>query len=402
MDVRPVMLWPTSIIRTLGSALWLVALYAGQLYVAVGALGVSEITNGLGSQAVYIFRAVDEGYAVRRSEQAQAAKDEEELSRLGKDIEGASGALRGMGVAKGLPLEKIQPVIDNYDLAPRLSALLGQPVDEKDEQEWATRMARVMALQTEQKRTQADMERNIALLRGGWAAYVATAGDGSHALNAAEIERAAGTVATLRRFGYNGLFTLPREILTLVLALSMGSLGSTLHITKTLLEADSPENPSYYIIRPFQGMLTALVMFVLLKAGQATITSSGGGLNNFFVAFAGIVSGLMSFEAYHMIERAGARLIASDEDEPRWAFNLGDALAETAIDVGTLASGIGASRAEMTAWVSEKQPVPPLQQRLIASWLHRSPRTLFTSQPPETAGTVAEVLDARDIGAAAH
>lgn len=197
------------------------------------------------------------------------------------------------------------------------------------------------------------------------------------------IDLAASTASTLQKMGYGTLFSLPAEILTLLLALSMGALGSTLHITKLLLDGDDGKGTSFFLIRPFQGMITSLVVFVLLKAGQLTISAGvSDNLNIFFVSFAGISSGLLAEEAYRMIKKAGAGIIKADDGESRWAFRLSAAMDQTMTESKTLANGIGSTPAELRSWLDESQPVPPLQQKLIASWLHIPERDLFTSQPP--------------------
>ena len=231
------------------------------------------------------------------------------------------------------------------------------------------------AVDADDKKLAEDWIGNIHLLPNDANGRVVNQGDVAVAANAA---------AALRHLGYDRLFMLPREILGLVLALVMGALGSTLHVTKTMIEDKNEIRPSYYLVRPFQGMVTALVVFILLKAGQLSISSgSSQELNTFFVAFAGVVSGLMVTEAYQMIRKAAATIIPPEDDEPRWAFKLADALRDQAAAADDLAAGIGASPAEVQAWIDEKRPVPAGQQRLIAAWLHRPRRSLFTSLSPD-------------------
>jgi len=367
---------------------WLATLYLGLLYLGVGALGVSELVGRYGDQAAMIFHVVSVVDQVRQQERETVEGDEAKLAVNAAQRDAAVAELRRFGVQAGLPLEKIQPVIDNYDLAPRLAALLGKPVESKVEQDWADRAAKVMELQLDNKRLQAAIDAAVVALRKGWASEFEPLSDTKgRTLSATDIEMAAGTAAALRRLGFGQMFLLPQELLTLVLALTMGGLGSTLQVTKALVEGDLAERASYYVVRPFQGMVTALVFYVVLKAGQLTISSGGaGGLNNFFIAFASIVSGLMSQQAYAVIEKAGATLLKADQGEPRWAFKLGETLAARGIDGATLAEGVGAGIAEMGTWLAEAQPVPAQYQRLIAVWLHMPERELFTNQAPVVAG----------------
>lgn len=370
------------------SMAWLAFLYLGLLYVAVGALGVSEVVSRFGEQAVYVFHTVTVVDELRQQQKQDVKSKLERLRSIDKELEAAVRDLRTFGISAGLPLEKIQPIIDNYDHAPRLTDLLGKSVEVSTEQDWASRMATVMNLQSDRDRLRTEVQKTLTTLKQDWSSEIHlgdSASSGGRKLSETDIDVAASTASTLRRLGYGVLFSLPREILTLVLAMSMGAMGSTLHITKVLLDTETRHRTSWYVIRPFQGMVSALVLYVVLKAGQMTISSQGGdGLNNFFVAFVGIIAGLMSQEAYHAIQKAGTKLIPPDDDGgPRWAFKLKAAMAAAGVEAEPLAAGIGADVSELRRWIDEKEAVPPLQQKLIASWLHLPAREIFTAEPPE-------------------
>ncbi len=373
--------------RLAGSMLWLCLLYGGLLYVAVGVLGVSELTSRIGGQSAGLVHMVEVARDIRDNERDRLHREELQLQRLGEAYDAAVKDLRDFGIAAGLALQDIQPVIDTYNLAPKLSELLKKPVDPATEITWGERMARVMGLQIDMAKVQASTDKRHAALRAGWSAHpdVVEAAKRIN-LDPGLLDVAASTADTLQRLGYAVLFALPTEILTLLLALTMGALGSTLHITKMLLDGSDTRKLSYYLLRPLQGMVTSLVVFVLLKAGQLTISAGDGeALNIFFVSFAGISAGLLAEEAYSMITRAGAGIIKADDGEARWAFKLKAALAAAGTEAETLAAGVGVSPGEMRAWLEETQSVPHTQQRLIATWLHLSERELFTSQPPAEA-----------------
>jgi len=383
--------------RTAGSMIWLILLYGGLLYVAVGSLGVSDLTSRLGGRAANIVHIVSVAKDIREGERARLQLAETQLRQMDASLETAVRDLRDFGIANGLALQDIQPIIDTYALAPKLSDLSKRAVDAATEATWADRMARVMALQLDIKRLQARIDDSHAILRASWSAHPAILEEAKRAdLNTVDIDLAASTAEALQRLGYGRMFALPSEILTLLLALSMGALGSTLHITRMLLEGTDQRAPSYYLIRPFQGMVTALVVFVLLKAGQLTISAGDSdNLNIFFVSFSGIASGLLAEEAYRMIKKAGAGIIKTEEENARWAFKLRAALDARGTTAEDLALGLGATPAEVRGWLEETQPVAPLQQRLIATWLHMPERELFTSQPPaETSEPPAEAAPA--------
>ena len=371
--------------RLAGSMAWLCLLYGGLLYVAVGVLGVSELATRIGGESARIVHMVEVAEDIRSDEREHLQADKRKLAEMDANYAVAVKDLRDFGVTQGLALQDIQPIIDTYNLAPKLSTLLKKPVDPGLETAWAGRMAKVMSLQLDMSKLQDSITKRHSLLRSNWSTHPDVVAAAKRVnLDPGIIDLASSTAETLRALGYGLLFSLPTEILTLVLALSMGALGSTLHITKMLLDGADSRAASYYLIRPFQGMVTSLVVFVLLKAGQLTISAGDSdALNIFFVSFAGIAAGLLAEEAYRMIKKAGAGIIKTDDDgASRWAFKLKDALAEAGQSAQSLADGIGVSAGELQAWLDETQSVPFLQQRLIATWLHRSERELFTSQEP--------------------
>ena len=372
--------------RFLVTLVWMALMYVGTLYIAVGSLGVSEITRQFGDQAAYIFHKVAVLNSVHQQERWEYAETRQQIQNNMTRQDAADGELRSFGIVHGLALEKIQPIIDNYQSAPRLGDLLGKQADTPTETEWGQRMALVMNLQAEHKALEAQAKELLDHINSDWASQINP--QDSHAgppqLNASDIEMAATTASALERMGYGWLFSMPAVILTLVLALSMGALGSTLQITKSVLVDEQKHSYSYYVIRPFQGMVTALVIFVLLKSGQMTISAgSADELNNYFVALVGVVSGLMSLKAYHLIENAGASILKVEGQDDRWAYRLRETLDKQGIQPKDLACDIGVPLVTLNCWLDEKQPVPALEQRLIAAWLHCSSRQLFTSQPPD-------------------
>jgi hypothetical protein len=375
---------PKSIGLLAGSMIWLALLYGALLYVAVGALGVSEMMRRLGTDASNIVHMVEVVNDIREGEMTRVRQEEKSRREKEAQLDKAIRAFRTFGSAQGLALQDLQPIIDDYDLAPRLSQVLKRDVDPATEAQWAEVMGDIMQAQFDIRDLKKSIESRYAILRLGWTAHPQVLAEVKRiGMDSGLVDRSAGMADTLQRLGYASLFSLPPEILTLLLALSMGALGSTLHITKTLLNPTEVQPPSYYLIRPFQGMVTSLVVFVLLKAGQLTISvGDSDNLNIFFVSFAGIASGLLAEEAYRMIRKAGAGIIKTDADDSRWAFKLKSAMEAMPATAEALAAGIGSSPDEVNSWMNESQPVPALQQRLIAAWLRMPERELFTSQPP--------------------
>ena len=365
--------------RFLATFLWMALMYVGTLYIAVGSLGVSEITRQFGDQAAYIFHKVAILNSVHQQERGEYREKRILIQINTTSQDAANGSLRAFGIEQGLALEKIQPIIDDYKTAPRLGDLLNKPLEMAIEKEWAKRMAQVMNLQAERKALEFQAQELLNDIKSDWASQIKVEG-----ADTGDIEMAATTASALERMGYGWLFSMPSVILTLVLALSMGALGSTLQITKSVLVDEQQHSYSYYVVRPFQGMVTALVIFVLLKSGQMTISAgSADDLNNYFVALIGVVSGLMSLQAYHLIENAGSSILKVEAQDDRWAFRLRETLTQQNVNPQDLAKDLNIPPETLTCWLDEKQPVPTLEQKLIAAWLHCSSRALFTSQPPE-------------------
>ena len=108
------------------------------------------------------------------------------------------------------------------------------------------------------------------------------------------------------------LLVLPNQLLTLILTLSMGLLGSVIHMTREYFFSQALRRSNwYFLFRPFLGMFMALTVYVFFMAGQFTIAGSQdlsqdkGNLNAFIISFLAIISGLLSEEAYTRIYKAG-------------------------------------------------------------------------------------------------
>jgi hypothetical protein len=116
---------------------------------------------------------------------------------------------------------------------------------------------------------------------------------------------------SLNDFGFAFLATMPTQLLTLILTLSMGALGSVISLTRAFFDRQATAPFSFYLFRPFLGMVTAIAIFVLAKAGQISISDASlsqgisENLNPFLISFLAVLSGLFSEHAYERIQRAG-------------------------------------------------------------------------------------------------
>jgi len=121
----------------------------------------------------------------------------------------------------------------------------------------------------------------------------------------------------------NPFFVMPREMLTLALTLSMGIFGSTIVVSRSILmSAAMKMRLLWFLVRPLQGAVIALAVFILAKAGIIIFSSqpSGSGapveLNPFAIGFLGIVSGLYADHAYEYLERVAAKFFQAADKLP--------------------------------------------------------------------------------------
>lgn len=190
-------------------------------------------------------------------------------------------------------------------------------------------------------------------------------------------------------FGYyQWLYSMPIGLLTLVLTMSMGALGSLIFITLEYFKEDTRKSFSWYFFRPFLGMVTALAIFVFAKAGQLTISDQGisENLNPYFLSFLGIISGLASEHATDKLRATGATFFQSDVEKKqtmeRWAISIKDQMKIKNKSVTELAQFVSTPET-IEDWVNEKKPVPVDDQKIIAAWLAVPRRQLFTDLPPD-------------------
>lgn len=215
----------------------------------------------------------------------------------------------------------------------------------------------------------------------------------------------------IRPFGYrfcilNSLATKQPEIVTLVLVLIMGALGGLIHLTQGFLD-DEKTPVSYYIFRPILGILAAFSIFVLVKAGVLVMSGESfdetKSLNPFFVAFLGIVSGLMAQNAIMNLRQAGSNLFRSQNslETRRWAIadagnSIMDKIKEQPDkDISKLAKILDQEQGQVEDWLHGRKRAPMNVQQAVASWLDRDVHELFhdmktykpDNKPPNRDGT---------------
>jgi len=195
----------------------------------------------------------------------------------------------------------------------------------------------------------------------------------------------------------NLLVTTQPDILTLALVILMGVLGSSLQMTYAFFKQHRIEKVGAYLLRICVGAITALVIFIVAKAGVPVIadaTRLGGdaAINPYFVSFLAIISGLMSENAILSVQNQGAKFFGSDATaEPkRWARqDLRQAFKDSNRDPERVKRLLQAEDAEFAGWLSGTEPMPANVQMIIAGVLQTPPRDLYTDIPPDQAGTTS-------------
>jgi DNA-binding transcriptional regulator YdaS (Cro superfamily) len=187
------------------------------------------------------------------------------------------------------------------------------------------------------------------------------------------------------------LFALaPTDLLVLILVTVMGVLGSTLQLTHVYTAEFAARPISFYIFRPFLGVITAFVIFIVAKAGVPLIADPGrlGGsspVNPYFISFLAIISGLLSERALEALRRVGSSYFRGEGSEPaRWArIDIREAFKKLNRDPAKLRKLIGTRESEFNEWLDGKEPIPPSAQIYISAALDIPRRELFTDIAPD-------------------
>jgi hypothetical protein len=189
----------------------------------------------------------------------------------------------------------------------------------------------------------------------------------------------------------NSLIVTQPDILTLGLVILMGVLGSALQMTHALFKRNRIERVGVYFLRLSVGAITALVIFIVAKAGVPIIADASrlGGdapINPYFVSFLAIISGLMSEDAILSVQTQGARFFAAESvpEQLRWArSDLREAFKVANRNPDNVKQLLGAEDSQFDAWMSGKEPLPGNAQVMIAGVLETPRRDLFTDLPPQ-------------------
>src|SRR5689334_3819283 len=177
--------------------------------------------------------------------------------------------------------------------------------------------------------------------------------------------------------------TMDPDNLTLLLVIMMGVLGSALQMTHAFVVRNQAITISGYLLRISLGAITALVMFIVAKAGIPVVTDAArlGGeapINPHFVAFLAIVSGLLSESALANVQQQGEKLLGQGSAGPdRWARrDLTPELTAQGLSIPALAMYLGVSETDAAAMLKGERKIDPAAQKLIAIYLRADMREL--------------------------
>lgn len=186
------------------------------------------------------------------------------------------------------------------------------------------------------------------------------------------------------------LITTRPDMLSLWLVILMGVLGSSLQMTSTYYkDPDREVTIGSYFLHLSVGAITALAIFIVAKAGVPVIADASrlGGdaaINPYFVSFLAIVSGLLSESALASIEAQGRRLFGEGSSEPdRWAqIDLTTEATKEGRSIKELATYLDDSEPQTAAMLKGEEKIAPSKQRVIAIYLRRPGREIFTDIAP--------------------
>lgn len=189
----------------------------------------------------------------------------------------------------------------------------------------------------------------------------------------------------MENFGYWPMLVMPDQVLTLLLAIAMGVLGSTITMTWTFL-AEKPNPPlRWYLLRPFVGALSALVIFIFAKAGQMTLTTDAANatLSPFLLSLLGIAGGLLSDRAYAQMSSVSGRVLGEvGAEQERWSSHLEEELNKKQMTSDQLATALNLDKQRIAAIITGHQMATMQEQQRISDRLGIAPRLLFTDIPP--------------------
>ena len=113
---------------------------------------------------------------------------------------------------------------------------------------------------------------------------------------------------------FYSLLQIPTIILTLIVTIAAGGLGSVVAFTKNFATGTERATSGLLFVNVGEGVAAAVAVFLFASAGMLTLTQNAGGaqgaieLTPYTVAFIAFVSGFMAEDAFTRIQIAGKRI----------------------------------------------------------------------------------------------
>ena len=181
----------------------------------------------------------------------------------------------------------------------------------------------------------------------------------------------------------------PNDFLALVLVCVGGVLGALLRIVFSSYISGKDPTLRSVVISPILGLICALVIYNLFRAGFIIITEQPqngetAGLSPFVIALLAMAAGLLSERTIEFFRKTSDTWLGSVEasQSVRWGVNLQREMDAQATTPEKLAERLDISTAKLKDWAQEKEPVPNDKQREIAFALNVPLRRIFTDLEP--------------------
>jgi hypothetical protein len=185
----------------------------------------------------------------------------------------------------------------------------------------------------------------------------------------------------------------PNDFLALVLVCVGGVLGALLRIVFSSYISGKDPTLRSVVISPILGLICALVIYNLFRAGFIIITDQPqngetAGLSPFVIALLAMAAGLLSERTIEFFRKTSDNWLGSVEasQSARWGVNLQREMDAQATTPEKLAERLDISTAKLKDWAQEKEPVPNDKQREIAFALNVPLRRIFTDLEPTRTG----------------
>ncbi len=185
----------------------------------------------------------------------------------------------------------------------------------------------------------------------------------------------------------------PNDFLALVLVCVGGVLGALLRIVFSSYISGKDPTLRSVVISPILGLICALVIYNLFRAGFIIITDQSqtgdtASLSPFVIALLAMAAGLLSERTIEFFRKTFDNWLGSVEatQSARWGVNLQREMDAQAMTAEKLAERLDVSTTKLKDWTQEKEPVPNDKQREIAIALNLPLRRIFSDLEPTRTG----------------